>query len=786
MDNMQFKKIKKSLTKAAVALLIALSAANVFADGLPGEYYVTQRWRDLFAPYSPATNPALLTEENHVAIRGVWSPSLGNAFFLYEGGVVIPIGLYQSFGFSVLGVTSGEPIKVVQWENDQITETGEEFRDNHMLYMLSYAINPFNKLSIGANVNWFRTPNFGEPIMGLGLDVGLTYRITNHPVLGEHIVGINFQNALSPNIIRPADEDFKIQTQSINAKINWLAFLFDRQITTGIDFDIKDFAAAKSAFANAIPTDLDDGSTGVMKQLDGVKKIEFDFSGRFGVWLLRMIMLNAHFGTGHWGVSGGMNVPSIFGGRDFQAAYQYTNITDDKASMTHTIYFRGQFGPHREQIYARKMARQVQLGPGKLYNQMLAEHFAGNYWNSYFIGGRILTEFPDFFRNDYVTYYMSMNQEAMEMREAANEGYNDLQNNFPRSTVVPFAKLGLLRIAYREGDYSGVRDLYDQINFAASPDSVKQAAAYYYGEALLNQNKVMDAIQQFNMVPAGHYDYVFAQHSMGVAYAISGDYNKALEHLDNVVQASVKGADQKAIIDRSYLLMAFLYYEGKVMEGQSLARASASLRAIPAASPYRTEALLGQAWVALKAANWNDCVAAANALNTATKDDILKSEADLLLAYKSVIDKQYAAAVTRLEGAQKRLNEYKAPTQSDLKAAEAKYFDDRAKYSETAQKAHELAMTNQSSYVLSEIEALSGSQKRGEAEVRSFGKFRDNHEETLFFGRGRDRVLDDVSYALAKARELMGTTSASKSLEKIQSADEEMRRLQEQLRLLGQ
>jgi hypothetical protein len=88
--------------------------------------------------------------------------------------------------------------------------------------------------------------------------------------------------------------------------------------------------------------------------------------------------------------------------------------------------------------------------------------------------------------------------------------------------------------------------------------------------------------------------------------------------------------------------------------------------------------------------------------------------------------------------------------------------------------------------VLTEIEALSTVQKSGEANVRSFGKFKDNHEETIFFGREREKVLDDVSYALAKTRELMGSTSSSKSLEKIQSADEEMRRLQEQLRLLGQ
>ena len=781
----KIKNIKKKLTRiAACAIIVAAGATTAFGDGLPGEYYVTQRWRDLFAPYSPATNPALLTEENHVSIRGVWSPSLGNAFFLYETGAVVPLGLYQSVGFTVLGVTSNEPIVGARWDEatSTIVPTGEEYYDNHMMLMASYAINPFNRLSVGANVNYYKTPNFGEPIQGLALDLGVTYRISNHPVLGEHIIGMNFQNLISPNIGRPDGEEFSIATQSINAKINWIGFMFDRQINAGVDFDIKDFTSNAANFAYAAASSV--GSEDPNDLKNAAKAIEFDFSGRIGFWLLRMINVYGHFGTGHWGISGGMNVPSIFGGRDFQAAYQYTNILDDKASFTHTIYFRGQFGPHREEIFARKMARQVQLGPGKLYNQMLSEHFAGNYWNSFFIGGRILTEYPDFFRNDYVMYYMGMNTEGMDMRETSMESYNEVLMDFSRSPIVPFAQLGLLRISYREGDYSTVADLYNQINVPTSPDSVRHAAAYYYGEALLNQDRIMEAIQQFNSVPMGHYDYAFAQHSMAVAYAINGDINKALEHLDNAVQAPGKGADQRAIAERSYLLMAFIYYEGQAKEGQSLARAMASLRSIPATSPYRAEALLGQAWVAFRAGNWNDCVTAANALKSATQDPVLLSEADLLIAYKSVVDKNYPSAITILEGAEKRLNEYVPLNQSALKAQEDKYYDDRAKYFETAQKAKELAFVSQSSYVIAQIDSLAPFQRQDETNVRAFGKYKDGYEASQFFGREHGKVLDDVSYALAKARELQGTTSSSKSVEKVQSLDEEMRKLQEQLRLL--
>lgn len=778
------KNFKKIMNKSAFAGMLVVSAVSfLMADGLPGEYYITQRWRDLFAQYSPATNPALMTEENYISVRGAWSPSLGNAFFLYEGGAVVPIGLYQSVGITVLGVTSNDPIQSATWDpaTQTITNTGPTYYDNHMMIMASYAINPFNRLSIGANLNYYKTPNFGDPIQGLSLDIGATYRIANHPVLGEHIAGINFQNAISPNI--SGGEEFSISTQAINAKISWLARLFDRQIEAGIDFDIKDFTSQASNFAGQAVLDSDGD---VAKIFDGAKKIEFDFSGRIGFWLLRMINVYGHFGTGFWGVSGGMNVPSIFGGRDFQAAYQYTSMTDDKASFMHTIYLRGQFGPHREQVYAMKMARQVQLGPGRLYNQMLSEYFAGNYWNSYFIAGRILTEYPDFFRNDYVLLYMGLNAEGMDMRESANENFNDVQNEFTRSPVVPFAKLGLLRVAYRDGDYSTVNDLYEQINIANSPDSVKQAAAYYRGLVYLNQDLTMEAISMFNSVPAGHDDFVFAQHSMAVAYAINGDMDKALEYLDNAVQTPVTTAEQKSMVERSYLLMAFLYYEGQVAEGQSLVRAMAALRSVPSSSVFYNEALLGQAWVALRAANWNDVVTSATALKNSTKDDILLSEADLLLAYKQIIDRQYAAAITILEATEARLVAWQSPTQSDLNAQEEKYFEDRANYFETAQKAKELALVNQSSYVIAQIDSLAPIQKKEENDVRSFGLYKDNYETTLFFGRGHDKVLDDVSYALAKAREMLGSTGASKAIEKVQSIDEQLEQLQRELEMLQQ
>lgn len=102
-------KSNNSLSKIVrVGLLIFLFTGyvgNLSADGLPGEYYVTQRWRDLFAGHSPATNPAFMTEENYLTARMALSPTLQNTFFLIELGAILPIGLYQSAGISYLGLT---------------------------------------------------------------------------------------------------------------------------------------------------------------------------------------------------------------------------------------------------------------------------------------------------------------------------------------------------------------------------------------------------------------------------------------------------------------------------------------------------------------------------------------------------------------------------------------------------------------------------------------------------------------------------------------------------------
>ena len=79
------------------------------ADGLPGEFLISDQWRRLLAYYSPLSNPAFMTEQNYVSLRGAFALSLDGPSRLFEAGAVVPVGLYQSAGFSAV-VENGKPL----------------------------------------------------------------------------------------------------------------------------------------------------------------------------------------------------------------------------------------------------------------------------------------------------------------------------------------------------------------------------------------------------------------------------------------------------------------------------------------------------------------------------------------------------------------------------------------------------------------------------------------------------------------------------------------------------
>ena len=62
----------------------------------------------------------------------------------------------------------------------------------------------------------------------------------------------------------------------------------------------------------------------------------------------------------------------------------------------------------------------------------------------------LFVEYPDFFKNDWVSYFIGSCQENLDMRTTAVEAYNQTREKYARSAAVPFSDLGLMRVKYRE------------------------------------------------------------------------------------------------------------------------------------------------------------------------------------------------------------------------------------------------------------------------------------------------------------------------------------------------
>ena len=186
------------ILKYIVLLTIAVLPVRTDAAGLPCEFQSTSWWHTLHLSYSPSINPAFLTEEDYISVRAVQALLQGTAFSLSEAGITFPIGWTQSVGISVISQNSG-PVSSYVWENqdsyNQIyTNTGDtRFGINDII--LSYAINPLSRFSLGGNVHMIYMNVFDEQLaFNFQLDAGTSWRLLLHPLYGRHLIGMSLSN----------------------------------------------------------------------------------------------------------------------------------------------------------------------------------------------------------------------------------------------------------------------------------------------------------------------------------------------------------------------------------------------------------------------------------------------------------------------------------------------------------------------------------------------------------------------------------------------------------------
>lgn len=771
---MQHKRLNQSIL---VLTLFLSSIVSVKADGLPGEYLMTTRWRDMFSSHSPVSNPAFMTEENYLSVRGAFASILQGQFNFWELGLMEPIGLYQTAGITALSENDGELLGS-SFDNGVLAEDPTKKTSNkNYTIMASYAYNLWSRLSIGANLNFAYMTQFGEPVMGTGLDLGVSYRVLRHALYGDHVLGLTFKNLIAPSMTSsPVPKFGNSGEYSRDLKLSLMSNFWEHRLESYLDVDVKDFMADAKEFQ-------DNG-------LSAAKQIEFNLNYRIGAWLLQIFKVYMQFGFtqrafDYWGMALGVNVPTVNAGRDLEILYQYNIMTEQSNdASSHTLYARVDIGKHREEIFARKMARLASLSPNELYNKARKLYSEQKYWDAFFVFSRILVEFPDFFKNDWVEYYRASCQEELDMRTVSQNNYSTMKKNYPLSTAVPYSDLGLMRVFYRNGDFAQVTNQFIELSKPNVPDSLKFHGAYLMGQASLQSNDPQKAIQVLSTIPETHPDYVFAQHAIAIAHArLNDDEAQTIAALENCIGAKVTTQAQKEIMNRSYVFLGYIFYEEN-----SLSKAVTALRMVPTTSYYAEDALLGQAWTSLKARQFMDCVSAGQLLTNTTSKDIIKCEGMLVQAYGYMLQKDYVPALQLLRSASAKIKSISPPKEDTLNYLKTQYESNRIAYNFLADKVEGLSMVGQNAAQLSSADSMHNEQQSFVKKFTEFLKFNEEFGRSTFFSRNIDKVREDIDYGLATIEKIAGKTDMQKEQQKLntqqQQIDSEIEKLKKEMNQL--
>jgi hypothetical protein len=285
--------------------------------------------------YSGVNNPANIAGENYLSVRAAVAPVLDGAITLSEIGVNVPISLYQTVGLTMLAEGAGAVYEGASDENGNLVpNTDSPLNNTNLMFSLAYAYRVWSRLAVGANLNFAYQTNFGDPLIGIGVDLGATYRLYKNPVFGEHTLGFAVQNLVAPAISASSLFDYNSADEYTSLRFSLFSEFLGKRICYAADFVVKDLFTDEYL----------------------APSMSFEFNNKLGVNVWRVFKLYGLVGIdGHYGFAVSAKLSGVLGHNSVEAAYQYVAMGEENSeATTHTFYVRMEFGKHREEVFAGK------------------------------------------------------------------------------------------------------------------------------------------------------------------------------------------------------------------------------------------------------------------------------------------------------------------------------------------------------------------------------------------------------------------------------------------------
>ena len=318
------------------AVALCLMASGAVAQGLPGEYLITDRWRHVYSMYSGVTNPAYVNEENYISLRFAFANTL-ESFYMHEAGFAMPLGPYDAVGVAWI-MSSATSYNFTDADGNEI---GGTIADQAHFVALTYARNEWDRLTVGGNLNIIaqNIANVdGERIgnamrSGFGVDIGLTWKLLRHQTLGNHILGLSTNNIF--NKIMDTDEKY-----AAAVRLSLLS-AWEKRIYYGANFVLKDIFSSESNFS----TENNRGGNR-NKPWEFSQKLGFDVYNIFKFYAL-LGFSSVDGGRDYYGFAFGANMANFFNGRDIEGMMQFVSIEGSAEASHISFYARTEFGKHK-------------------------------------------------------------------------------------------------------------------------------------------------------------------------------------------------------------------------------------------------------------------------------------------------------------------------------------------------------------------------------------------------------------------------------------------------------
>lgn len=744
------KNTSTKIRKRLFVLFLAAGCPSTHGEGLPGEFLISQQWRDALAKYSPLTNAAFLSNSEYIGVQLSQAFTVDNIYKLTEGVFVLPY-LRHTFALTYEGAGAGKLDATTPVESQgsiDITPNGK-LSDRSNSFLLSYACNVWKGLSFGINSHFVFNNILGKKMTAYGGDIGISYSLSKDSILGFHTFGLSSQNIFLKGDTKYAGA----------AVLSYIGELFKKHL------DLELYIIAKDILANSV--DFTSGND---------NKIEFDISFKAGTWIFNFLKIYGQVGNEYAGGSAGIHSPTLNKGKDLTLMYQFL-FPFRTEFLSHSIFIRSEFGDPRKVKIEKNVTEKMNVIPYDLYNKAMKLYSEGFYWDAYFVFSKILVEYPKFIKNDFISLYCSICFERMDIRDVAVSQYQRSIIKYPRSKIHPFAEMGIMNIYYRQNNSNGVEEMFRLLSGPHTIDSLRYHAHYLRGETYIKEKEYTEAISVLSKIPETHQDYIFARHSMAVCAFIQDDYQEALGYLKDCLFTTLYTNAGNEIVNRTYLLIGYLLYEEK-----DFANAVAALKLVQKNSYYYEEAMLGIGWISLQSRKWDDCTLAGQNLVNISTSDVTKAEGELLQAYVSMIKKDYNSAADILNNASVRLNSLNAPSRGAFESELENYNTMRDEYERFGNSVEEFTSRKQESDATELIDSMHIDQNEFSRQITKKQIFFDTWNRQNYFARNFETIREDVEYALARVLKMINQDVHQKEIEKSEKKEEKLNREIEKLK----